>query len=321
MPSISEAEERGTALDQHLSWLQRTHHRVREWRRWAKSKLPYVRRRVYRRVEEHHDEMAAIFLGGMQHADTADIRVLKDLAARPETEVCLFVSHAPRNTLKPHVVAHITQLCDAGLQVVLIVNTDLPLPDMIVEPALLSRLGACLVRQNLGYDFGAWAHARQMFADRMRPRRLLLVNDSIVGPLDEDAYRALLRRVRACPADVVGLTEAFAPRHHLQSFYLVFNERAVAPVLRILSETLNLPTKALVIDAYETRLTQYLASLGLQCVALFPTPARTRHAPPNDTDVRWSALVAAGFPFVKASVLAKFRDDALMRERVPERFR
>jgi hypothetical protein len=321
MPTTSDADDRSAMPEQRLSWLRRVHHGFREWRRLAKSLLPFVRRRVYRRLEQRHDELAAVFLGGMSPAASAAVRLVKDLDDSSQAEVCLFVSHAPQPVLKAHVVAHITQLCDAGVQVVLIVNTDLPLADIVIEPVLLARLGACVVRENLGLDFAAWAHGQQLFSARMRPRRLMLVNDSIVGPLEDAAYRALIQRMRACRADVVGLTENFDPRYHLQSFFLVFNERAIQPLLQVFGRMVNMPNKDLVIDIYETRLTQHLLSCGLRCEALFPTPARSRHAPPNDTDLRWSALVAAGFPFVKASVLAKLGDDPLIDKLVPARFR
>jgi hypothetical protein len=160
--------------EQRLSWLRRVHHGFREWRRLAKSLLPFVRRRVYRRLEQRHDELAAVFLGGMSPAASAAVRLVKDLDDSSQAEVCLFVSHAPQPVLKAHVVAHITQLCDAGVQVVLIVNTDLPLADIVIEPVLLARLGACVVRENLGLDFAAWAHGQQLFSARMRPRRLML---------------------------------------------------------------------------------------------------------------------------------------------------
>ena len=308
-------------LNEHVPWHARLRLGFREWRRTMKSRLPYVRRREHRILEQRHDALAKVFLGAMAPADTAAISVVKDLAEPLRGDICLFVTHAPSETLKPHVAAHVSQLVDAGVSVILIVNTDLPAASIRVEPALLERLSGCVVRENVGLDFAAWAHAHAMFAKRLAPTRLMLVNDSIIGPLDADRYRSLLLRVRASTADVVGLTESFDPRYHLQSFYLVFNARALEPLRQCFGHVLNLPTKDLVIDVYETRLTQHLAAAGLRCEALFPTPARSRHAPPNDTALRWSALVAAGFPFVKASVVDSLRDDPAMQRLVPEQFR
>lgn len=308
-------------LNDHVAWWQRLHLGLREWRRRAKSSLPYVRRRVFRRLEQRHDELAAVFLGGMPPATSAAVHRIKDLANPLAGEVCLFVTHAPSATLKPQVVEHLAQLFEGGVQVLLVINTDLPADAFDIDASLLARLSACVLRENLGLDFAAWAHLRALYAERLQPTRLWLVNDSIVGPLDATAYQRLLQRVRASQADMVGITENFDPRYHLQSFYLVFNEAALAPLYAVFDQLVNLPTKDLVIDVYETRLTQHLLDSGLRCEALFPTPARSVHAPPNDTDLRWAALIAAGFPFVKASVLTRLREDPAMLQAVPERFR
>jgi hypothetical protein len=308
-------------LNEHLSPWQRLRFSLREWRRTAKSHLPFVRRRVHRRLEHARDELAQAVLAGLPHASAAALHIVKDLRSGLHGDVCLFVSYAPVATLKPHVLAHLSQLMDAGVDVVLAINTDLPLSTMALAPDLLGRLAACVVRRNVGLDFAAWAHAHAVFADRLHPQRLMLVNDSIVGPLDAQAFRSLLHRVRSTEADVIGMTENFDPRYHLQSFFLVFNAAALGALREVFERLVNLPTKDLVIDVYETRLTLHLAARGLRCVALFPTPARSRHAPPNDTDLRWSALIAAGFPFVKASVLARLHDDPEMQRSVPEALR
>jgi lipopolysaccharide biosynthesis protein len=308
-------------LSEHLSPWQRFKFGLREWRRTAKARLPFVRRRVFHRLERARDELAQAVLAGLPLATVAALHTVKDLAAPLRGEVCLFVSHAPAATLKPHVPVHLTQLMDAGIDVILVINTDLPPEAMEFPPELLARLAACVVRQNVGLDFAAWAHTRAVFADRLEPTRLLLVNDSIVGPLDARVFRALIERVRTAPADVIGMTENFDPRYHLQSFFLVFNAPALSALGAVFDRLVNLPTKDLVIDVYETRLTQHLGTLGLRCVALFPTPARSVHAPPNDTDLRWQVLVAAGFPFVKASVLDRLRDDPQMLRSVPEPLR
>jgi hypothetical protein len=315
------ADAREPQLTEHLTLLERLRFAMREWRRSAKARLPFVRRRVFRRLERARDDLAQTVLTGLSPATAAQLFIAKDLGQPLRGDICLFVSYARSPVLKPHVVAHLSQLMDGGVSVIFAINTDLPLTAMELPPALLDRLAACVVRQNLGLDFAAWAHAHTLFADRLEPQHLMLANDSIVGPLDAAAFRTLLQRVRESQADMIGLTENFDPRHHLQSFFLVFGPRALAPLRNVFDRLVNLPNKDLVIDVYETGLTQHLADQGLRCVALFPTPARSRHAPPNDTDLRWSALIAAGFPFVKASVLDRLRDDPEMRRQVPEALR
>lgn len=305
----------------HLTALQRLRFAFREWRRRTKSKLPFVRRRVYRKLEAAGEELVQTVLTGLHPATSARLNVLKSPTALVRGELCLFVSHAPRVSLKPHVLAHLNQLMDAGIAVVFVVNTDQPLDGMDIPAPLLARLTGCVIRQNLGLDFAAWAHAYTSFAEWLQPSLILLVNDSIIGPLDAQAYRVLLDRVRNSTADVIGLTENFNPRYHLQSFFLAFGPRAREPLLSVMKGLVNLPTKDLVIAIYETRLTEHLIKLGLRCETLFPTLARNLYAPANDTDLRWQSLLNAGFPFVKASVVDRLRDDPSIQRVVPEAWR
>lgn len=304
-----------------LTLRKRLKYKFREWRSRAESTLPYVRRKVHHKLEASGNEVAQVVLAGLRPATSAQLHVLKAPAAPISGELCLFVSHSPRASLKPHVLAHLSQLLDAGIAVVLVVNTDLPLNGMHIPDALLGRLSACVVRQNLGFDFAAWAHAHAVFAAWLQPTLVLLVNDSIVGPLDDAAFRVLLDRLRSSTADMIGLTESFRPRYHLQSFFLAFRPRALVPLRSVLDGTVNLPTKELVIEVYETRLTAHMIELGLRCEALFPTMARNVHARANDPVRRWPALLSAGFPFVKASVVDRLRDDPTLERLVPEAWR
>lgn len=308
-------------LNDHISLWQRVLFRLREWRRAGKSALPYVRRRVHRRLERARDELAQAVLEGLPPASAARVDILKDLNGSLVGDVCLFVTYAPVATLKAHVAAHLSELMDGGVAVLLVINTDIAPGDIKIAPALLGRLAACVVRENLGLDFAAWGHLHTLYGHRIQPDRLMLVNDSIVGPLDKPAFQAMLARMRRSDADVIGLTENYERRYHLQSFFLVFSARALGAVTSVLERMVSLPNKDLVIEVYETRLTQFLIDRGLKCVALFPTSARSRHAPPNDTDLRWVALVAAGFPFVKGSVVNRLRNDPELQARVPAEWR
>ena len=71
----------------------------------------------------------------------------------------------------------------------------------------------------------------------------------------------------------------------------------------------------------ETRLTGHMIELGLHCEALFPTMARNVHVLSNDPTNRWQVLLGAGFPFVKASVVDRLRDDPTLERLVPKAWR
>ena len=283
----------------------------RTWRRQFKARMPYVRRREHRVLQQKYAELIEAVDGQARPATpatSAQVHAAQPLNPSLSGEVCFFVSHAPHADLKPYVVAHVSRLLDAGFAVVLTVNTDLPLDSIQIPSALAQRLSGVLIRQNIGFDFAAWAHTWALCAARglevARWKRLLLVNDSIVPSANQTHFSQMLERLRSSPAALVGLTESLKPQRHLQSYFLALNQDALnsAFVQSRLQAVLNFPTKSQVIDVYETRWTGLLQAQGLRCEALFPALS---HDPlsSDDTSLRWAELLQRGFPYIKTRVL------------------
>jgi len=277
---------------------------LRHARRALKARLPYVRRREYRLLRARHDALIDALIARPRRAAQAAIRAVKGMPSDLGGEVCLFATHSATAALKPHVPHHVRCLAEAGFGVVLVVNADAGAEDCVLPPEMLGHLAGAYVRENAGFDFGGWGHAWALGQGFPAATRLLLVNDSIVGPLDAGAFASMLGRLRAADADVVGLTRNFVPHPHLQSFFLAFGPGALgSPVLRAVLDGMHaLPTKELVIDAYETALTRQLAAAGLSVAALY-APMYPDPLSADDTLLRWRELLEAGFPFVKASLL------------------
>jgi lipopolysaccharide biosynthesis protein len=290
----------------------------RRLRKAIKARLPYVRRREYRILADRHAALIAAFTAHARPATEAAVLTLKPIEATLSGEVCVFVTHATTAELKPHVKAYLIALADQGFAVVLVANTDLDRGAIRLDPSLLDRLDGCLVRENVGFDFGGWGHAYALGEGFARCSRLLLVNDSMIGPLDGSAFAALVRRLRESHVDVVGLTENRTPQRHLQSYFLSFGPRALRSEAfrRAFAGMHALPTKELVIDAYETALTPLLERGGLATDALFP-PRYDAPGSGDDTLTYWRELIDAGFPFVKASLLRSERHAVAVQERIP----
>lgn len=310
--------------------------RYKKLRKTLLSFTPFVKRRridratrlLERMQQEIHGlrsekaSLGYLFLERPPFAATARIVMRAPLASSPIDELCLFVTHAASGEIKPHVIDHIEALLANGINVVLIANTDLDPPALRIPDSLAARLHGCIVRENVGFDFAAWAHAYTLLGSGAVRRRLYLINDSIIGPLDLNAYRALLRRVREANADFVGMTRNRDPHDHLQSFFLVINEALLrAPVFdEFMSGVLNMPHKHNVIDCYEIWLTRFFERRGFSNQAIFPAVTGGQIDSSNDTIWRWRGLMELGFPFVKSGVLAypELRDDA--RHVIPERY-
>lgn len=311
--------------------------RFKVWRKTQEDRLPFIRRRRYDRavfalnrrkkiVERLKEEKTALarflLVASDAPASKATIAQSIPIDSRQADELCLFVTHAPTPTLKHHVVDHVNSLIDENIAVILIVNTDHHAAEFKLQPDFASRLTGLLVRQNVGFDFAAWGHALCLLPRDMPKRRLYFVNDSIVGPLDQTAYRTMLERIRRSGADMIGLTQNTKPKPHLQSFFLVFNERMIRSPLfaSVMTNLFSLPTKSAVIDVYETHVTSYFQEHGFQCEALFPNMVQDDGFT-DDTLARWSRLIQSGFPFIKGTVLRNAAESEDLIRLVPSKYR
>jgi lipopolysaccharide biosynthesis protein len=307
--------------------------RFKALRKKLLSLTPFIRRSRHERAVERvnkylrierqaNQSLGLLFFSPAQSATCARYGVLAPVKIPSSDELCLFVTHAPQVQLKSHVIDHINALIDAGIEVVLIVNTDLDASAMQIPVELRARLLGCIVRENIGYDFAAWAHAYS-FVDAGRVRRLYLVNDSLIGPLDGDAYRKLLGQIRNADADFVGLTCNPDPHEHLQSFYLVFNESVLhsAAFDKFMRSVVCMPSKQNVVDTYEIWLTPGLVRQGFRGVAMFPNLSSEPSPRRDETLYNWRQLLDAGFPFIKAKILSESPDADEARRQLPDRYR
>jgi hypothetical protein len=307
--------------------------RYKAFRKRLLEYTPFIKRsrheRIVARINKHLDYvratnegMGSLFFTPPPLAATAPCEVRVPVQRVATDELCLFVTHAASPDLKPHVVDHIDALVEGGVAVLLIANTDLDPAALRIPPELAARLYGCAIRKNVGFDFAAWAHGYCLIDPSCVRKRLYLINDSIIGPLDRQAYALLLQRIRASPADAVGMTANPDPHDHLQSYYLVFNERLLhsATCHAFMHGVVNMPMKQNVIDCYEIWLSRFLEQQGFRIAAIFPKLSTQPPPNRNDTLCSWSQLLDLGFPFVKSMVLKDPLEGEAARARVPAKY-
>ena len=237
-------------------------------------------------------------------AADAEIRCLKEPSF--DGELALFVTYSPDGWLKPHVRHIVDSLRREGIAVALIVNTDMAWK--FRDSDLMSCVDSLFVRQNKGFDFAAWAHVLQLRPETREATILYLINDSLVGPIDQTKVAEILRRIRASKADVIGLTENRERGWHLQSYFLAFKPSALhsTPFVSIIERIVCYEDKLDVIADYELRFATDFRRAGLNCEPIF----RAQDAR-NPTTHHWKQLIDSGFPFVKAELFqdAEFNAD------------
>jgi lipopolysaccharide biosynthesis protein len=167
-------------------------------------------------------------------------------------------------------------------------------------------LSGLYVRENKGFDFGAWGHLYSIMPAGLDISRLYLVNDSMIGPLNSVMFDKLVKKIRSSAADMLGLIANTKPVFHLQSFFLVFNQ----PILKdarfqsFFKTLWSLPTKEMVIDFYEIRLTQLMKDLGYVAEPLYFLDS-VKHQKTDAAIHRLEELLEIDFPYVKASMANK----------------
>jgi rhamnosyltransferase len=132
-------------------------------------------------------------------------------------------------------------------------------------------------RDNTGYDFGSWRAGLAAVPEWPEYDRLILANDSFVGPL-VPAHR-ILSAASEARAQAYGITMSQQVVPHLQSYFMVFGPA----VLRLPSfgqfwrDMVPLDDRADVIERYELGLGRLLAAAGTRLGCYFtPTPHEER---------------------------------------------
>ena len=158
----------------------------------------------------------------------------------------------------------IAELRAAGFLIVA-VDTSARLPETELDCDLL------IHRRNVGWDFASWMSTLARFPWLMNESsRLLLINDSNVGPLRP--LSELFERARGLDVDVWGITDSWDIKYHIQSYFLHFNASALrSGDLADFVDSFSFPSvKEKIIGYGEIGLSQFLLARKLRLGVLFP---------------------------------------------------
>ncbi len=230
-----------------------------------------------------------------------------DHLAGPQAEICLFVAYAPFGVLPDYTARYLGELRQAGLNVV----TCLIVDDLatVVDQRWETLSDAVLLRENGGYDFGAWADLLRAWPPFFGAKRLFFANDSMVGPFS--SLTPLVEQIRAEDAGFFALTDCMIHRYHTQSFFFGWNARNLeSPAVHTFWRTVeNLGDKDAVIQQYELSLITLCPELPDPSHQILFKMERVfgpfaRDLPPfSPVHHTWQAMIAIGMPFIKASLL------------------
>lgn len=282
-----------------------------------------------RRVATVLAEVAPALLADALSPPPADpiLREEEGLAGGDGRRIALYVQFSPTGALSGMVRRQLALYRDEGFSVVLIsVSPDFPEADWQA-----ARAEAALIvhRVNHGRDFGAW---RDLVGPVLRrwpgAEELLLVNDSVLGPLAP--LGPVFGGLRAGGEGLFGLIESHGAGAHLQSnLLLARGAAAVADLARFLQALRPSRSKWLVVQRGELALSGWMRARGHRVGALFSYAAAIAEAlrdpdervllrtlagggeltdlllqrPLNPAHHLWRALLRLGCPFIKTELV------------------
>ena len=258
--------------------------------------------RVARTAQSLEGSPFAVTVPGTVALDASDrVTRARHVCPKPLVEVAgdhaIFVAYAQTGMVQPFVRRYLSMLASEGVAVSLVVNTDRP---VLLDDALLALVASAVVRENIGYDFGAWAHMLHLEPRLYDAGALYLVNDSVFGPRDADSFAAMMAAIRANPADLVGPTETLERGWHIQSYFMRLSARLLASYAFqfFVNDIREIGEKDLIIDRYEVPLARRVREAGFEADAIYHVDEAR-----NPTLFAWKRLTEHGFPFVKLSLL------------------
>ena len=200
--------------------------------------------------------------------------------------------------------------------IVFVSNSEL-LPDQVSMLAHFTK--KIILRENKGFDFGAWRDALHE-VDLSDYDELVLMNNSVYGPFRP--FREIFSRMAGNDADFWGMTEfpetynsrreevknlpnCIIPRH-IQSYFIAFRKQVfTSDAFRDFWEKVHdVSTISDVVAQYEMHLTKHLENAGFKSDVYLRTASRLQES--NSADPEFNAIycrprdfLILGFPFLK----------------------
>jgi lipopolysaccharide biosynthesis protein len=192
---------------------------------------------------------------------------------------------------------------EAGYRVALVVNSAAFQRD---AGALDTPASLVIIRENVGFDFGAWTYAVNLIGGLELVRSVTFTNDSLL-PVSALALARTRLRAHEAPEDIVFLSANAEVKPHLQAFFFTVKQPALqADALSLLAEMPTYGAKDALIRGEEIHLAARFGAAGHCHGTLYPCPAAEASGA-NPTIHHWQDLLELGFPFLKVQLFSSGR--------------
>jgi lipopolysaccharide biosynthesis protein len=244
-------------------------------------------------------------------------RIPGDVPAGSRSHLCLFSHWDPHQWVDDYVVHYLEKLVEADCEIVFISTCPRLSASDIERLKPLCR--EIVIRDNISKDFGSWRIGIHVVGDWSAYQHVVLANDSSYGP-----FTSLVPLFEAQQAsDVWALTDCWDRQYHLQSYFVVLNQRAHQHAFFAdFWQNFQFTTlRESIVDRYEVGLTQQAIRAGLTVNAVYDyqqvrdyvatsipghyqSPLIDKNRPLNANHFFWDVLIRDFHcPIIKVEVL------------------
>jgi lipopolysaccharide biosynthesis protein len=182
--------------------------------------------------------------------------------------LCVFASYAGTNQVAPYVLNYLSQVQNAGYEIIF-VTTSTQLESGEIN-ALAKLCVAIIQRKNRGLDFGSWkAGLLYSGVEWQKYKKILFANDSCYAPL-----YPMEKLLQQEGHGVLSITDSLEQEPHLMSYFLLCHQDVInhPDFLKFWQNVRMVPTrlKGLIVQLYEIGLSRYFRKRGFRLKAAYP---------------------------------------------------
>lgn len=135
---------------------------------------------------------------------------------------CLYAHYNEQGKVSKYVITFLKSLSLINSKIIFISNSPI---DSDSQQLLLSQIGdiSIHIRENKGYDFGAWKWAIENKLISTDCMDLLLANDSFIGPLTD--IESVLASMQQRKVDFWGLTDTLINGWHIEPYFFMLSKK------------------------------------------------------------------------------------------------
>ncbi|WP_419766224.1 MAG: rhamnan synthesis F family protein [Arcobacter sp.] len=169
------------------------------------------------------------------------------------SKLCLFSHFDAEHIIDEYVIFCIQKLFELEFDIVFVTTSE---KIGFEELSKISKyLKKIVIKKNVGYDFISWKIGLSEVDYYTKYKMILHINDSIFFPLTNPL--GMFETMKKKSVDFWGICDSFTFKHHIESFFWVFNEKIIKSVFynKFWNECKKIENKIDLIKTYEVEFT------------------------------------------------------------------